>query len=136
VGAVAGQGQFRAVERHEVRTYAWVTAVRIDENLYFANANNVESKLQRLVRDTPEVKHVLILCGAVNSVDTTGVQMLLRVNAELQRRGIKLHLCDLKWPLSSQLQNTYLFEELSGELHDTAAVAMERLAELGSSLTS
>ncbi len=54
VGRVGDSAHFRSELRHQVATHPHVMAVRIDENLYFANANLVETRLLRLVSRNAE----------------------------------------------------------------------------------
>ena len=49
VGRIGDSAHFRSELRYQVATHPHVMAVRIDENLYFANANLVETRLLRLV---------------------------------------------------------------------------------------
>ncbi len=45
VGRIGDSAVFRNIERHSTETLPHVAAVRVDENLYFANAHEVESRL-------------------------------------------------------------------------------------------
>jgi SulP family sulfate permease len=51
-------------------------AVRIDENLYFANANLVETRLLRLVSRNPKIRHLLLVCTSITFIDTIVLDML------------------------------------------------------------
>ena len=50
VGRLADSSHFRTARRHDVEQFDHVAAIRIDENVYFANANQVENKLLKIVQ--------------------------------------------------------------------------------------
>lgn len=129
VGRIGESESFRAARRHEVETHDHVTAVRIDENIYFANANHIESKLHRLIARRPGTHQVLVVCSAVNIIDVSGVEMLARLNDNLTQEGIKLHLSDVKWPVMAQLKRSKLPDELTGRIFFTTDEAMNALAD-------
>ena len=104
-------------------------AVRIDENLYFANVNLVEERLLRLVGINPKIRHLLLVCSAINFIDTSGLTMLERVNRELLRKGVQLHLSDVKGPVQDQLSASPLPAALSGKIYFTTDAAMRELAQ-------
>ncbi len=129
VGRIGGTEHFRAVRRYDVETLQHVCAVRIDENLYFANANQVETKLLKVVQRRPETQHLLVVCSAINMIDATGLEMLHRVNDSFQRLGIKLHLSEIKGSVMTQLEATDFLQNLSGSVFFTTDQAMRQLAE-------
>ena len=129
VGRIAGTEHFRAARRHNVETFAHVAAIRIDESLFFANANQVESKLLKIIQRRPGTKHVLLVCTAINMIDVSGLEMLYRVNQNLERMGIILHLSEVKAPVMSQLQATDFIVTLHGSVFFTTDQAMRDLGE-------
>jgi sulfate permease, SulP family len=129
LGRLGETPHFRNVDRYDTQTFKHVLAVRIDENLYFANASQVEATLLALLARQPQVRHLLIVCSAINFVDTSGLDMLERLNYQLERDGIRLHLAEVKGPVMDQLKLTELLDDLSGKLFFTTDQAMRELAE-------
>ena len=128
VGRIGESEHFRSIKRHEVGTHAHIVAVRVDENLYFANANQVENKLLKVVQRQPQTKHLLLVCSAINMIDISGLEMLYRVNQSLQEMDIKLHLSEVKGPVMDQLQATDFINSLTGGVFFTTDQAMRGLA--------
>ena len=64
---------FRNVERYDVQTWRHVKVLRVDESFYFANANKIESRLSRIVERQPRLEHMVLVCSAVNFIDTRRV---------------------------------------------------------------
>ena len=128
VGRVADTQHFRSTRRHSVQTFENITAVRVDENLYFANANQVESKLLKAVQRRAETRHLLLVCSAINMIDISGLEMLSRLNQNLERMGISLHLSEVKGPVMDQLEATEFLAALTGNVYFTTDQAMRELA--------
>ncbi|MEC7105863.1 MAG: sulfate permease [Pseudomonadota bacterium] len=127
VGRLGESEQFRSVKRYPVNLHEQILALRIDENIFFANAVQIEEKLLRRVLGRHGTKHLLLVCNAVNHIDATGLSMLLRVNQQLQSSGVQLHFSDIKGPLMQQLDQTELARGISGEIFFNADQAFKSL---------
>ncbi|MDG4650562.1 sulfate permease [Roseibacterium sp. SDUM158017] len=116
VGLVPGTQHFRNILRHDVRTDPAVVTLRIDESLYFANARFLEDLVQdRVTADSP-VKHVVLMCSAVNEIDTSALESLEAVNERLRSMGVKLHLSEVKGPVTDRLKRSHFLDELTGQV--------------------
>lgn len=129
VGRLADSSHFRTARRHDVEQFDHVAAIRIDENVYFANANQVENKLLKIVQRRPSTKHVLLVCSAINMVDISGLEMLERINQTFDRMGIMLHVAELKGPVMAQLKAASFIGNLTGSVFFTTDEAMRDLGE-------
>lgn len=117
VGQVTGTEHFRNVKRHEVVTHPDILSVRVDESLYFANARYLENLVTNLAADNPALKHVVLMCSAVNFIDMSALESLEAVEHRLKDLGIKLHLSEVKGPVMDRLQQTDFLRNLSGSVH-------------------
>ncbi|MEM9620583.1 MAG: sulfate permease [Pseudomonadota bacterium] len=130
VGRLGNTEHFRSIKRYDVQTLAHVLALRVDENIYFANAAQIEDKFLKRCQRRPGTKHLLIVCSSINMIDATGIQMLHRVNANLERAGITFNLCELKGTLMPVLEAAQLHKTLTGQIFFSADRAMRYFAEL------
>ena len=129
LGRLGDSTHFRNVERYEVLTAPNILAARVDESLYFANANQVESRLWSLAdAASAPLEHLVLVMSAVNFIDTTGLHMLQRLAERLGEAGIALHLCEVKGPVRDQLEHAALGDWLSGRVHGTTDEAFRALA--------
>ena len=128
VGRLGDSEQFKSVKRYPVELHEQILALRIDENIYFANAVHIEEKLLRRVTGRQGTKHLLLVCNGVNRIDATGLAMLLRVSEQLQRSRVQLHFSDVKGPLLAKLDQAELPTSISGEIFFTADQAFKTLA--------
>ncbi len=125
VGRVPETEHFRNIERHKVFTVDHVLSIRIDEALTFLNARWLEEYVLEQVADRPRVRHVILMCSAVNEIDASGLESLEAINHRMQDAGIKLHLSEVKGPVMDRLQRTHFVEELSGKVYLSQSRAFE-----------
>lgn len=116
VGLVEGTEHFRNIDRHDVRTNPHVLSLRVDESLYFANARFLEDRVYDLVADRPELKHVILMCPAVNEIDTSALESLEAINERLDSLGVKLHFSEIKGPVMDKLKRTDFMHHLTGQI--------------------
>jgi SulP family sulfate permease len=128
VGQVPGTEHFRNVARHSVVTAPDVLSIRVDESLYFANARFLEDTVLREVSTRPEVRHVVLMCSAVNEIDASALETLEGLNAGLKASGVTLHLSEVKGPVMDRLKRSHFPEALTGRVFLTQADAMRALA--------
>jgi SulP family sulfate permease len=129
VGRVGRTEHFRNVERHRVTTYPGILAVRVDESLYFANTQALEQRLLNAVAERPEVEHLLLICNAVNLIDTSALETLEDLIEELRNAGVTLHLAEVKGPVRDRLERTDLLDKLApGRVFLSTHEAIEALS--------
>ena len=116
VGRVPETEHFRNVERHQVFTVPHVLSIRIDEALTYLNARWLEEYVLEQVADHPAVRHVILMCSAVNEIDASGLESLEAINHRLHDGGIGLHLSEVKGPVMDRLKRTHFLDELSGKV--------------------
>ncbi|EAQ29850.1 sulfate permease [Erythrobacter sp. NAP1] len=116
VGRVPETEHFRNIARHKVFTVPHVLSIRIDEALTYLNARWLEEYVLEEVADRPSVRHVILMCSAVNEVDASGLESLEAINHRLGDGGIGLHLSEVKGPVMDRLKRTHFIEELNGKV--------------------
>ena len=132
VGRVAGTEHFRNINRHTVETWPNARFFRIDESLTFANAGKVQDVLMQAVNDDKIVRHVVLLFGAVNHVDSTALEALETFAHDLGNAGITLHLTEIKGPVMDTLRHTAFISGLApGNIFLHANEAVQALAGSG-----
>ena len=117
VGQVPGTHHFRNVKRHEVITSPQVLSVRVDESLYFANARWLEDRLYDMAVADPEIRHVVLICSAVNAIDASALESLEALNDRLHAAGIEFHLSEVKGPVMDRLKRSDFLNHLSGSIY-------------------
>jgi len=127
VGQVPGTEHYRNEDRHIVISSNKVICLRIDESLYFPNARFLEDSIYKFVINNKNAKHIIIMCSAVNYIDSSALESLEFVNSRLNEAGVKLHLSEVKGPVMDQLKKTNFLDELTGEVFLTNFQAFLKL---------
>lgn len=117
VGRVPGTEHFRNVERHHVETDKRILTLRVDESLYFANARYLEDRVYDLIMTNPSIKHLILMCPAVNLIDASALESLEAINHRLKDSGVTLHLSEVKGPIMDRLRRTHFVEDLTGDIY-------------------
>ncbi|KJE35134.1 sulfate:proton symporter [Thalassospira sp. HJ] len=129
VGLVPDTQHFRNVLRHKVITHPSVLTIRIDESLYFANARYLEDYLYDRVVACKNLKHVVLMCSAVNEIDLSALESLEAINHRLEEMGISLHMSEVKGPVMDRLKKTHFLDELTGEVFLSQFEAVSKLTD-------
>ena len=116
VGLVPGTQHFRNIHRHKVETDPAILTIRIDESLYFPNARFLEDYvLDRVGKDGP-IRHVVLMCSAVNVIDFSALEALEALNHRLKDMGFTLHMSEVKGPVTDRLKKSHFLDDLSGRV--------------------
>ena len=117
VGQVPGTHHFRNIKRHDVITSPSVLSVRVDESLYFANARWLEDSLYDMAVENDDIRHVVLICSAVNEIDASALESLEALNDRLSDAGIAFHLSEVKGPVMDRLKRSAFLDHLSGRIY-------------------
>jgi len=96
-----------------------ILPLRVDASLYFPNARFIEDYINGSVAANPAVRHVILECPAVNTIDASALESLEAVNHRLKDGGIPLHLSEVKGPVMDRLKRSHFLAELTGKVHLT-----------------
>ena len=116
VGQVPGTEHYRNVLRHKVITDERILTVRVDESLYFANARYLEDAIYDMIAKRPKLKHVILMCPAINAIDMSALESLEAINERLKAGGVSFHMSEVKGPVMDRLKRTDFFHHLTGKV--------------------
>ena len=129
VGQVPGTEHYRNVLRHKVITHDGILALRVDESLYFANARFLEDFIYDAVAKRPKLKHVILMCPAINAIDMSALESLEAINERLKLSGVTFHLSEVKGPVMDRLLKSHFLDELSGKVYLSQHLAICELTQ-------
>jgi SulP family sulfate permease len=127
LGRIAGTEHFRNIDRYPAETQPELLVLRIDANLFFGNMEAVTGRIECELATHQSARHLLLVMSAVNSIDTTALLALAELNQSLKRRGIGMHLAEVKGPVMDRLRNSTLLQQLNGKLFLSTANAFDQL---------
>jgi sulfate permease, SulP family len=127
VGQVPGTEHFLNIKRHEVITDPGILSVRVDASLYFPNARFLEDTINDAVAENPDIKHLILVCPAVNTIDLSALESLEAINLRLKDSGITLNMSEVKGPVMDRLKGTHFLKALTGKVYLTQFAAVSAL---------
>ena len=103
-------GTLRDIKHHpDLATSARLVAIRFDGSLYFANIAHFEDAVLGAMADHQEAKYLLVVGDAINSIDSSGEEMLHNLVAQLQQSGVEIVFSGLKKQVLDVMRATGLF---------------------------
>ncbi|MFB4203525.1 SulP family inorganic anion transporter [Arhodomonas sp. KWT2] len=137
IGRIPGTEHFRNVERHEVVCDPRRVLLRIDENIYFANAEPVRDFVLAALDRHPDAEAAVLVMSSVSYIDSSGLEMLEALHADLQAQSVALHLAEVKGPVADRLAQTHLWHGLPESHHHlSVAAAVDALGGDGGNETT
>ena len=79
-------------------------ALRMDAALDFATANRFERAIIEHLAAHPGTQQICLLAQPINRIDVTGIEVVAKLCAQLQRQNITLHISGLKLPVETPLR--------------------------------
>lgn len=128
VGLVPGTEYFRNVLRHQVKVTPELISLRVDESLYFANSRALEDRINDAVANNPRLKHLVLQCSAINTIDASALESLQAIDKRLEDSGVTFHLSEVKGPVMDRLNKTSFLQEMSGKVFLTHYQAVKELS--------
>ena len=116
VGRVPETEHFRNIKRHKVFTDPRILTIRIDESLTYLNARWLEEFILEQVAEQSELRHLILMCSAINGVDASALESIEAINHRLADAKVKLHLSEVKGPVMDALQKSHLLHDLTGKV--------------------
>ena len=129
VGEIDGTEHFRNVKRHLVNTHTEILSLRLDESLYFANASFLEDRIYKELVLRKELKHIILMCTAINEIDISALDVLGVINQRLTEVGVGFHLSEVKGPVMDSLEKTDFIACLNGQIFLSQHIAVTTILE-------
>ncbi|TVR23984.1 MAG: solute carrier 26 family protein [Anaerolineaceae bacterium] len=104
VGRIGETEEYRNILRHETQTFPNILALRVDESLYFPNAQYLEDVVLGHVADNPQIDHFVLVCSAVNYIDISALEVLRDVHERLRDNDIGFYMAEVKGPVMDRLE--------------------------------
>lgn len=109
-------GTLRDVSVHQtLATSTLVTVMRFDGSLYFANVTYFEDMVLGAVAEHKDAKFLLVVGDAINSMDSSGEEMLQNLVGQLRETGVQIVFSGLKKQVLDVMRATGLYERIGDE---------------------
>jgi SulP family sulfate permease len=100
----------------------------VDGSLFFANVHQLENRIAAELAARPQLRHLVLLCSAVNDIDASALESLRTIQQRLADAGVDLHLSEVKGPVMDRLQRSDFLQHLTGRVFLTHHQAVQALA--------
>ena len=113
LGRLPKSGAFRNIAHYpEAETIPGVLVLRIDSQLYFGNVGFLKTTLRKLLADSKERVHMVVLdAGGINQLDSSAATALVEIALDLSKRDMRLVLANVKCPVEVVLQRAGVLRE-------------------------
>ena len=116
MGRLPDTSTYRNLRRNpEALTKSHVVIVRMDANLYFANASAFKDLVLEADVKSPALQTIVVDMYPVNRIDSTGVEALEEVIETCRRHGVTVLLAGVKGPVRDVLDNAGVSEDLGDD---------------------
>lgn len=108
--------ELRCVTTHGLKECSYVTLVRFDGPLFFANASYLEDTLTEIVRSKKGVNHIVIAAQGINDIDSSGEETLSLLVDRIRSNGIDISMSGVNESVMDVFRRTHFLEKI-GEDH-------------------
>ncbi len=104
LGRLGYSTQYDDVRREDVVRIPDVLILKIDESLYFANAQYLDQYLREMVAKRHGVTDLVLECSAINTIDASAAQLLVNLVQDFRNVDLEVYFVGLKSLVYSKLE--------------------------------
>lgn len=102
--------------------------VRMDGSLFFGAVNHAAGQFRNFTEESPEQKHILLLCHSMNFIDVAGAEWLMQEARRLKQIGGGLYLCNPKDNVCAFMRKSGLLDAIGEEnIFDSKSEAIQSI---------
>jgi SulP family sulfate permease len=106
----------RCAQTHGLRECDYVSMVRFDGPLFFANASYLEDKITAIMRTKKNLRHIIIVSNGINDIDASGEEALSLLVDRVRSAGLDISLSGVNEAVMKVFRRTHLWAKI-GEDH-------------------
>ena len=113
LGRLKGHHEFRNINRFkDLETWSGIVVLRVDAPLSFINIQGIKEYIQNLIQSDKSIHEVIIDFGPVSYVDASAVVGLRELLDHMNRKEVRLVLCDIIGPVRDTMKQTGLTTDI------------------------
>lgn len=97
---------------HGLRECDHIAVVRFDGPLFFANASFLEDQITDRLLESPNLKHIILVCNGINDIDASGEEALSLIVDTVRSGGRDISLSGVNEAVMAVLERTHLLEKI------------------------
>ncbi len=107
---------FRCTNVHGLMECKYISMIRFDGPLFFANASYLEDKIMEIMRTKKTLKHIIIVSNGINDIDASGEETLSLLVDRVRSAGIDISMSGVNESVMEVFKRTNFVEKI-GEDH-------------------
>jgi anti-anti-sigma factor len=107
---------FRSVTAYNLKECDYISMIRFDGPLFFANASYLEDKITEVMLSKKNLRHIIIVSNGINDIDASGEETLALLVDRVRNAGIDLSMSGVNEVVMKVLKRTGFIEKI-GEDH-------------------
>jgi len=108
--------ELRCVATHGLQECPYVTLVRFDGPLFFANASYLEDTITEIIRSKEGLNHILVVANGINDIDSSGEETLSLLVDRVRSNGIDISISGVNESVLEVFDRTHFLAKI-GEDH-------------------
>jgi MFS superfamily sulfate permease-like transporter len=120
----------RCASTHGLRQCKYISVMRFDGPLFFANSSYFEDQITDLMQQKETLRHILIVSNGINDIDASGEETLSLILDRVRSGGIEISFSGVNESVMKVLKRTHLIAKI-GEQHlfPTMEIAIRSIHE-------
>jgi MFS superfamily sulfate permease-like transporter len=110
--ARAEDNALRCVETHCLLECEYISLVRFDGPLFFANSSYLEDKIMEIMLTKKNLRHIIIVSNGINDIDASGEETLSLLIDRVRSAGVDISLSGVNESVMKVFQRTHLPEKV------------------------
>ncbi len=103
---------FRCVTTHGLKECEYISMIRFDGPLFFANASYIEDKIMEIMLKKENLRHIIIVSNGINDIDASGEETLSLLIDRIRSAGIEVSMSGVNETLVNVFRRTHFTEKI------------------------
>jgi anti-anti-sigma factor len=105
----------RCVITHGLKECSYISMVRFDGPLFFANASYLEDKITEIMRNKKNLRHIIIVANGINDIDASGEEALSLLVDRVRSASVDISLSGVNESVMKVFRRTHLKEKIGDD---------------------
>jgi len=105
----------RCVTTHGLKECPYISMVRFDGPLFFANASYLEDKITEFMLKKKDLKHIIIVSNGINDIDASGEETLSLLVDRVRSAGVDISMSGVNESVMSVLDRTHFIAKIGND---------------------
>ncbi|MFO7601602.1 MAG: SulP family inorganic anion transporter [Candidatus Desulfacyla sp.] len=102
----------RCVTTHGLKECPYISMVRFDGPLFFANASYLEDKITEFMLKKKDLKHIIIVANGINDIDASGEETLSLLVDRVRSAGVDISMSGVNESVMRVLDRTHFIARI------------------------